>query len=141
MSRPDRRWRISAAEPGTSGAGAAGCGARLAFAAAVVLNLVAVYSPSDAGGAALFPYADKLAHVLVFGLVAWTGRLVGLPAVPLFAVLGVHAVVSEVVQAALLPGRAGDPGDVAADVAGVLLGLALAARGRRVLENEQPMRR
>jgi len=124
-----------------AGTGAAGRGVRLAFAAAVVLNLVAVYSPSDAGGAALFPSADKLGHVLVFGLVAWTGRLVRLPAVPLSAVLVAHAVVSEVVQAALLSRRAGDPGDVVADVAGVLLGLVLAARARRVLENRQPMRR
>jgi len=124
-----------------AGTGAAGRGVRLAFAAAVVLNLVAVYSPSDAGGAALFPSADKLGHVLVFGLVAWTGRLVRLPAVPLSSVLVAHAVISEVVQAALLPRRAGDPGDVVADVVGVLLGLALAARTRRVLENRQPMRR
>ena len=42
--------------------------------------------------------------------------------VPLFAA---HAVVSEVVQGALLPMRAGDPFDVLADLTGVALGVLL----------------
>ena len=71
-------------------------------------------------------WTDKAVHVLLFAapvlaaaavLRRWRG-----PAV----VLAVHAPLSEWIQHALLPHRSGDPLDVAADIAGVALGAALA---------------
>lgn len=97
-----------------------------AFVAAVLLNLVVLFSPR-AGGGDLFAGADMLVHVVVFALVALTGRLAGLRAGPLALVLVVHAVESELVQHYWLTRRSGDPVDAAADVLGVLVGL-LAAR-------------
>ena len=71
-------------------------------------------------------WTDKAVHVLLFVapvlaaaavLRRWRG-----PAL----VLAVHAPLSEWIQHALLPHRSGDPFDVAADLAGVALGAALA---------------
>ena len=115
--------------------------ARAAFAVAVALNLVAVYAPSDAGGATLFPYADKLAHVLVFALVAWTGLRAGVPGVPLLTVLIAHAAASEVLQPALLPRRTGDLADVLAAVVGVVAGVATARRPSAAAHRQTPLLR
>jgi hypothetical protein len=98
---------------------------RAAFVAAVLLNLVVLFSPR-AGGGQLFPHADSVVHVVVFALVAVTGRLAGLPAGPLGLVLVVHAVESELVQHYWLTQRSGDPVDAVSDVVGVLVGLLLA---------------
>ena len=98
---------------------------RAAFVAAVLLNLVVLFSPR-AGGGDLFAGADTLVHVVVFAVVALTGRLVGLRTWPLALVLLVHAVESELVQHYWLTRRSGDPVDAAADVLGVLVGLLAA---------------
>ena len=71
---------------------------------------------------------DKIVHALVFGVVLWTGVRAGVPTRPWLAVSLVHAVVSEVLQATLLPNRSGDPWDAVADVVGVLLAAALVKR-------------
>lgn len=63
----------------------------------------------------------------MFGLVAFLGRWVGIRARWLGAVLVAHAVLSEVIQATLLPARSGDPLDALADIVGVGLGLVVAA--------------
>jgi VanZ family protein len=68
-------------------------------------------------------HLDKVAHVVAFGAVAWTGLRAGVPARWLGALLVVHAVTSEMLQAWLLPHRSGDPADVLADLGGVVLGL------------------
>ena len=52
--------------------------------------------------------------------------------VPLLVVLGAHAVLSELVQAYLLPERTGDWRDVVADVMGVAAGFALGRRSSSV---------
>jgi VanZ family protein len=100
----------------------------VAFAVAAVVNVVAVYAPTDAGGGALFPFADKAAHLLLFAAVAFTGRRAGVAAGPLLAVLVAHALSSELVQGSLLARRSGDPWDVLADVVGAVIGSALGAR-------------
>lgn len=102
---------------------------RVAFGLAALVNVVAVYAPSDAGGGELFPSADKVGHLVLFALVALTGARAGLPLVPLALVLAVHAVTSEVVQEVALAGRAGDLWDAVADLAGTAVGLVL-GRGR-----------
>ncbi|NHC12874.1 VanZ family protein [Motilibacter deserti] len=95
------------------------------FVAAVVLQLAVVYAPSSGPGGGV-PYLDKAVHAAIFGLVAWAGLRLRLPAGPLLGVLGAHAVLSEVLQGTLLPRRSGDVLDTVADVVGIALG-ALAA--------------
>ena len=101
--------------------------------AAVFAQFVVLYAPAQPGGLPVFAHADKVVHVLVFLVPTALALVAGLPArvvVPLFAA---HAVVSEVVQGALLPMRAGDPFDVLADLSGVVLGVVVwrAVTGRR----------
>ena len=104
-----------------------GTGRRAAFAVALAVQLVLLYWPRAVQPAGGFPW-DKLVHALAFGLVMWTGVRAGLPARPWLVVSLAHAVVSEVLQGTLLPGRSGDPWDAVADAAGVLLAAALLAR-------------
>jgi hypothetical protein len=100
---------------------------RLAFAAAVALHLAVIYAPQAPGVPAGLP-VDKVVHAVVFGMVLWCGHRAGVPLLPLSAVLVVHAPVSELLQAAVLPDRSGDPWDAVADVMGV--GLAFVALHR-----------
>lgn len=98
---------------------------------ALVVQLVVVYAPSG-GGAAPFPNFDKLVHVTVFALPVLFALLARLPLVPVVAVMALHAPVSEVVQATLLPHRSGDPRDAVADLTGVALGVLVATATRSV---------
>lgn len=100
---------------------------------AVAVQLVVLYAPG-APGAAAFPGADKLGHAAVFGAVVLTGLRAGLPPRWVVGLSLLHAPVSEAVQLAALPGRAGDWTDVVADVVGVALGVLahrFLARGQR----------
>lgn len=103
--------------------------ARLLFGLAVLAQLVVLYAPGTAAESLAVPYADKVVHMAVFAAVVLAGRRVGLPLWPLVAVSVVQAVVSEVVQDALVPARSGDPLDIVADLAGITLGV-LASRTR-----------
>jgi hypothetical protein len=126
---------------------------------AVVGQLVGLYLPRPLDGVDWFPGADKLLHAVAFALpvilVPWADTLrrrsVGRPPRPRILVLVIslsvaHAVVSELVQYAAYPDRAGDPLDVLADWAGIAvggllaeIGLAghLAGRGRAPLSAER----
>lgn len=110
-----------------------------AFAAATVVHLVVLYAP-ESGGPPPFAHADKVVHVTVFALVGLTGVLAGIRPVPLVAVLLGHAVLSEVLQAAVLSGRSGSGWDATADAVGAALGVLLAASWTRGT-NRQPARR
>jgi VanZ family protein len=121
-------------EPGAAGPSAPGLApdrprparfTRAALAVAILVNLLVVFWPVPPSGASLFPHADKVAHVLVFATVAWTGRRAAVPLVVLVVLLCVHAVESELVQHVLLPARSGDAGDTIADLAGVAAGSVL----------------
>lgn len=101
------------------------------LAAAVTLNLVALFAPAS-GGVGLLPGSDKLVHVLLFAAVAWPAVRLGLPWPLVAGVLSVHAVGSEIIQHHLIPGRAGDPADVLADLAGVALGVLTALGWARI---------
>jgi hypothetical protein len=107
-------------------------GARAAFVAAVVVNLVALYWPRTVSGEGLFPGVDKVVHIGVFAAVALTGVRIRLPLLWLVAALVGNALVSELVQHWLLPDRSGDPADVLADVVGIGLGAALGVATARV---------
>jgi hypothetical protein len=98
---------------------------RIAFAAAVVANLVLLYAPRTVSPGGV-PHLDKVAHLVAFAAVAWTGLRAGVPARLLLPLLVLHAVTSEVVQARWLGQRSGDWLDVLADLVGVLAGALLA---------------
>jgi VanZ family protein len=100
---------------------------------AVALQLYGVYRVTGPPTPSWFPDADKVEHAVGFGLpVALVLLTLGARSGPALrrrravgAVTGVfaaHAVVSEVVQHLFYAGRTGDPLDVAADWAGVVLG-------------------
>jgi hypothetical protein len=101
--------------------------ARVVFAVVLTVQLVLLYWPRAVQTSGGLPW-DKLVHVLVFGAVTWTGVRAGVPPRAWIAISFAHAVTSEVVQHALLPHRAGDPGDAVADVVGVLVAALLLAR-------------
>ncbi|WP_328997489.1 VanZ family protein [Kribbella sp. NBC_00709] len=104
---------------------------RIAFVAAVALQLYGVYSPREAGPHVGIPQIDKVAHCFLFAAVAFTGLKVGVPARWLLGALAANAIVSELVQHWLLPQRDGDPFDVLADLAGVALGAWIGFRANR----------
>ncbi|WP_413452310.1 VanZ family protein [Georgenia phoenicis] len=101
---------------------------RVLLAIALVLHLAVLYAPRVPGpGTGLFPGADKVAHLGVFALLVLAALWAGLPARWVVPLALAHAVLSEVVQHVLLPGRSGDPWDTLADVVGVGLGWGAAA--------------
>ena len=91
---------------------------------AVAVQVIVLYSPSS-HGELLFPQADKVVHVLVFLVPVAVALLAGLRPPAVVALFAAQAVVSEVVQGALLPARSGDAVDVVADLVGIALGVAL----------------
>ncbi|QNE23207.1 VanZ family protein [Kribbella qitaiheensis] len=98
---------------------------RAGFVLACLIHLYGVYWPRQAGPDTLFPYADKVAHLLLFGSVAFLGLGAAVPARWLLGALAVNAVLSEVIQHYLLPHRSGDPFDSLADLVGVAVGALL----------------
>ena len=111
---------------------------RIAFVAAVALQLYGVYSPREAGPHIGIPQIDKVAHCFLFAAVAFTGLKVGVPARWLLGALAANAIVSELVQHWLLPQRDGDPFDVLADLAGVALGAWIATKTHRSANRRTP---
>jgi VanZ family protein len=102
----------------------------------IVVHLWGLYRDHGPPAFRWFPQADKLEHLVGFGLpcflvllalhlqVAAAGRLLRTRAVA--AVVGlfvVHAGVSEVVQGTFYTTRSGDPYDALADIIGTSLGL------------------
>lgn len=101
-----------------------------ALGVALLVQAVVLYAPQG-GGDPPFPNADKVVHLAVFFVPALLALAARLPARGVVALLGVHAVVSEVVQGVVLAGRSGDPLDVVADLAGVALAVAVWGVRRR----------
>jgi len=94
---------------------------------ALVVSAVLLFAPSG-GGAPSVPGLDKVVHAAIFAALAGTTRWrFGARPALLGAVVG-YAVLSEVVQAALLSQRSGDPYDVVADVVGAAAGWFLVGR-------------
>ena len=72
------------------------------------------------------PEFDKVVHGGLFLLLAVTTRWRFGPRLGMLATVAAYAVLSEIVQAVLLPDRSGDPFDALADTTGALLGWLLA---------------
>ena len=93
-----------------------------------MVSVVLLFAPSGGGGSSFPPGSDKVVHALIFAALAGTARWrFGAAATVLAAVAG-YAVVSELLQSALLSARSGDPYDVVADLVGALAGWLLARR-------------
>ena len=96
-----------------------------------MLHLWFLYRPgSPEAGPAIFPHADKVMHFVGFAAPTGVAVLAARAWWPV-AVFALHAPVSEVIQALAIELRSGDPWDVAADLAGVAAGAALAWWFRR----------
>ncbi|MFT3862598.1 hypothetical protein [Micropruina sp.] len=100
---------------------------RIALVVALVLALIAhlygLYTPGEPGASEWFPNSDKVLHFFGFAAPTLLAMLVVRHWWPAL-VFAAHAVISELVQAWLLPGRDGDIWDVAADVSGVVVATA-----------------
>ncbi len=107
-----------------------GAASRGAFALAVLASLVVLFTPGDDELAAL-PGVDKVVHLVLFAVLAVTGRWTGVPARPLVLLLTAYAALSEVLQAVLPLDRSGNLADLLADLAGVVIGLITWAVLRR----------
>jgi VanZ family protein len=119
---------VTVSVTGETGSKAATWAWRIAFAAAVALQLYGVYAPREAGPHIGIPQVDKIAHFFLFASVAFLGLKVRVPARWLLGALVANAIVSELVQHFLLPQRDGDVFDALADLAGVAFGAWLASR-------------
>lgn len=78
------------------------------------------------------PEFDKLVHGGLFLLLAVTTRWRFGPRLCLLATVAAYGVLSEIVQAVLLPDRSGDPFDALADTTGALLGWLLTRWWQRI---------
>ena len=113
--------------PGRTGApSGAGRGSRrvwwLLLGMALLTQLVVVYAPSAPGGPEISGL-DKVIHASVFGAPALVALLAGLSPRWVLGLLVLHAPVSELVQATMLPSRDGDVADSVADLTGIALAL------------------
>jgi hypothetical protein len=107
---------------------------RLAFALALVLNVVILYLPVAIGPPSSLPFLDKVVHATSFALIAVTGCLAGVPLKVLITLIVGESVVSEVVQGTVsVLHRDGDWADAVADLVGGALGIGgfLLWRSRR----------
>ena len=100
------------------------------FVVVLLLSLYVLFWPDPAGGSGL-PGADKVVHVVLFGLLAATVRLRFGDHRGLLVVVAAYALLSELVQGLLLAERSGDVGDVVADLVGAAAGWWLSGRGAR----------
>jgi VanZ family protein len=94
------------------------------FAVVVLVSLAVLFAPaSDVPSAP--PGADKVVHAVLFATLALSGRWAGIGRGVLGTALVVYAAASEVIQGSTPLDRSPSALDWLADVAGVLLGLAL----------------
>lgn len=101
---------------------------------AVILYLTLDPNPVDTSDMKLFPGADKVAHAIMFGAFAvvllydWNRHKASAPRASIMLATGALAIafgaLVECLQPALTTTRSGDPYDLVADAAGVVLALA-----------------
>lgn len=105
---------------------------RLLFAAAVAVQVLVLYAPEPPTAGVRSPIVAAVVHLVVFAAAVWTGRRAGLPTSLLAVAFAAHAGISEVIQEALVPERSAELADIAADLAGIVLGVLLPRPGDRV---------
>ena len=93
----------------------------VALCIAMVMQLLALYSPEVPGGPQI-PGLDKVVHISIFAVPVLAALMAGISAPLALGVLAVHAPVSELIQHFALSHRAGDVVDMMADLAGVVIG-------------------
>ena len=81
-----------------------------------------LYAPNLPAGNSDLPL-DKLGHFAMFAVVAALAVLVEIRIRWIVVILIVQAVLSEIIQHLVLPGRAGDPWDLLADLLGIAIGV------------------
>ncbi len=89
---------------------------------AVGVQAVVLYAPRAPQVATGGLPVDKAVHLSVFALATAALAWAGVPRWLAVSAMALHAPLSEVVQDRLLPGRSGEPADIAADLLGVALG-------------------
>ncbi|MFD2093657.1 VanZ family protein [Blastococcus deserti] len=94
------------------------------FAVVVLVSLAVLFAPADDVPSAP-PGVDKIVHAGLFAALALSGRWAGTGHRVLAGLLVLYAAVSEVIQGVTSLNRSASPADWLADVAGLLLGLAL----------------
>jgi VanZ family protein len=94
------------------------------FGVAVLVSLAVLFTPAS-GVPFVLPGVDKLVHAGLFTALALTGRWAGVGQRVLTILLVVYAAGSEVVQGLTPLDRSASAADWLADVAGLLLGLAV----------------
>lgn len=100
----------------------------MAIVVAVALQLWGIYRPTPPPSEPGLPHLDKVFHAGSFALpVILLLLLIGRIHLLVVAVFALHAVISEVIQAAFYTQRAGDPTDTLADLIGTALGVAIFA--------------
>jgi hypothetical protein len=97
--------------------------ARSVFTGLLLVSLVMFLLPAD-DLSANAPN-DKVTHLLTFAALGLSGRWAGVPVLPLLGGLTAYAAATEVLQGLLPINRHADVRDLVADVAGVLVGVAL----------------
>jgi hypothetical protein len=109
-----------------------------AFLLAFAVNVAVLLAPDPDVPTPSTPGFDKVVHAGVFAALTWTGLRLGWPARWYVPAVLAWAVVSEVLQAVLLPRRTGDPRDAVADAVGVLAATALHAAAVRRRRRRAP---
>lgn len=116
-----------------------------------LVQLIGLYRSTGPPTTDAIPFLDKIGHVLIFALPAALimlyrasrGAVSVVFGAVVIAIFAAHAVVSEFIQARLLPERSGDPYDVLADLAGTAIGygtavLILRRRARSIDADPSP---
>jgi hypothetical protein len=98
--------------------------ARAAFAVAIVVSLLVLFTPAS-GVPAAPPGVDKVVHAALFAALAGTGRWAGVGARGLALALLAYAAGSELIQGLDVLNRSASVADWLADAVGALLGLAV----------------
>lgn len=98
---------------------------------ALAAQCYGLYSPGDPEPSLQVPGLDKVVHVLMFAVPVWLFLRAGAPRLLVLGLAVAQTAFSEYAQARWVPFRSGDPWDALADLAGVGLGVWLAARTPR----------
>lgn len=93
--------------------------------AAVIAHLVVLYLPGSATPPIGAPGIDKVIHLGVFGVPVFLVGLATRRPRLVAAWFAAHGVLSEVLQALVVPGRSGDPWDLVFDLLGIGAALAV----------------